>query len=439
MSDRTEKALRIAVSDVQAKKSAVSELVLQQLEIYGVTSDAGGGALENVDLLVTTGAEFSANATDHPQLLILDATEENKKSLLGKIGFHTAGDAWAYFVAEIGPRHFRVIELAKDDSVGVHKVEITPVDETQPPTAAQLRSATKTVVTRDRPDLAAEELVSAILDFRIEENGDAAREAGASEIPPDVKKWTISYTLLRKGSINAFGKTQEPTMSITYDIVAMLNDPPAGVRYQYIYIHQKGVVKPGDLMDYSTYYKGFGQFRVDTSISPTSHLGDLVHDASSPPNVNDKREIASKIGFSVQYTEKDGGAAKFDYEHSISQEVFDWQIIEQTSMSNMRWTFAERYPFNYMAMVCAADAGDTAPFDYWGRVKEFPNLTRYTLQPQTQSVWRTLKVLNEPVTFNAVASQTLRYFWYRFVVFECHQGGNAGTQRMTVDLSKVSG
>lgn len=438
MSDRAEKALRIAISDVQAKKSAISELILQQLETYGAISDAGGTALENVDLLVTTGAEFSANMTDHSQLLLLDATEENKKSLLSKIGFHTAGDAWAYFVAEIGPRSFRVIELAKDDSVGVHKAEITPVDKTQPLAAEVLRSATKTVVTRDRPDLAVEELVSTILDFRIAENGDVERKADVSEIPPDVKKWTISYTLLRQGSIQHFGKTQEPSMSITYDVIAMLNDPPAGVRYQYVYIHQKGVVKPGTLMDDWTYYKGFGQFRVDTFISPTSHLGELVYDASSPPNVNDKREISSKIGFSVQYTQKDGAAAKFDYEHSISQEVFDWQIIEQTSMSNMQWTFAERYPLNYMAMTCGADAGDYAPFDYWNRVKAFPNLTLFTLQPQTQSVWRTLSVLKEPVTFRASISQTLRYFWYRFLWYECLIGFNGGEQSMTVDLSKVS-
>jgi hypothetical protein len=118
--------------------------------------------------------------------------------------------------------------------------------------------------------------------------------------------------------------------------------------------------------------------------------------------------------------------------------VSDWQIVEKTTTSNMNWVFAERYPLNYLAISCGADNNDWAPFDYWDRVKDFPNLTRYTLQPQTQSVWRTTKVLNEPVTFLATADQVLRYFWYRFLWFECLQSGAYATQSLTVDLSKVS-
>jgi hypothetical protein len=247
-----------------------------------------------------------------------------------------------------------------------------------------------------------------------------------------------SYTVVQEAAINNFGKTQSASISITYDITAFLNNPPSGPHYQYIYIRQKGVVNPGTLMDYSTYYKGYGQFQVVTSISPTSHLSDLVYDASSPPNVNDKRTIESKIGISLEYTKQGGGGAKFDYEEGISQEVFDWQIIEKTTTSNMNWVFAERYPVNYLAFSCGADNGDWAPFDYWDRVKEFPNLTRYTLQPQTQSVWRTKKVLKEPVTFSASASQELRYFWYRFLWFECLYAANGTFQTMIVDLSKVS-
>lgn len=434
-----DKSLRVAISDVKAKKSAVSELILQRLETYGIIGDARVGELENVDLLVTTGIEFSAKIVDHSELLILDATEANKKSLLSEIGFHTSGDAWAYFVAKVGPRSFRVIELAKDDSVGVHKAEITPVDETQPLSAELVRSFTKTVVTRDRPDLAVEDLVSQIFAFRIEENASIVGKAGESVIPPDVKKWTISYTLVKKETIQHEDQTQQPSMSITYDITALLNNPPTGTHYQYIYIYQKGVVHPGELIYYKPYYKGYGQFQISTYISPSyTHSDTLVYDASSPPNVNDRRTIESKIGFSVEYTRNDGGGAKFDYEQSISQDVADWQIIEETSASDMRWTFAERYPVNYLEMICKADSGDTCPFDVWDRVKDFPNLTRYTLQPQTQSVWRTTKVLKEPVTFGAGASQQLRFFSWHFAWFQCIDVHVWDNIAMTVDLSRVS-
>jgi hypothetical protein len=431
-----QKALRIGISNVTAQKSAVSELVLQQLESYGAIGETGAGELQNVDLLVTTGAEFSAKMLGQAELLILDATEANKKSLLSEIGFHTSGDAWAYFIGKAGPRRFRVIELAKDDTVGVHKARITPVDKTQPLGAELVRSASKTAVSYHRPDLAVADLVSAILDHRTERSSAVA--AADDPVPPDVKKWTISYTLVAKRTISNFGKTQEPSMSITYDIVAFLNNPPSGSHYQYVYIRQKGVVNPGVLMDYSTYYKGYGQFQVETSIVPTTHLEELVYDASSPPNVNDKHTIQSKIGFGIDYTKSGGGSAKFNYEQTITQDVFDWQIIERTTTSHMKWVFAQRYPFNWLARTCGADSGDHAPFDFWDRVKAFPNLTQHTLQPQTQSVWRTTKVLNEPVTFFGTVRQELGYFWYRFLWFECPEALLIGFQSMTVDLSKVS-
>jgi hypothetical protein len=426
-----EKGLRISV--LAPEKSPIAELVLQQLGSCGTLNETTAAGNENVDLLVTTGAGFSAKTVRPPQFLILDATEANKKSLLSETGFHTSGDAWAYFVAKVGPGSFRVIELAKNDSVGVHKAQITPIGETQLLSAGLARSAAQPSVTRDRPDLAVEELVSQIIDHQME-----AGKTVEQDIPPDVKKWTISYTLIKKGEIHDFGKTQNPSLSITYDIIAFLNNPPQGERYQYIYIRQKGVANPGVPMDYSTYYKGYGQFQVDTDIHPITHAADLVYDASSPPNVNDKRNITSKIGFSLEYTEKGGGGAKFNYEESITQEVFEWQIVERTNTSNMHWSFAERYPLNYLEMSCGAGNPDNYPFDYWDRVKYFPNLTRYALQPQTQSVWRTIKLLKEPVTFSAGITQSLRYFWYRFLWFECKPAFNGGSRDLIVDLSKVS-
>ena len=429
-----QKALRIAVSNAEAKKSAVAELVLQQLENYGPLGDASAGALEGVDLLVTTGTEFSAKMVERPALLILDATEANKKSLLSAVGFHTAGDAWAYFVGKVGPRHFRVIELTKDDSVRVHKGCVTPVDKTQPLPAELLRSAGKKAVVYDRPDLAVEGLASTIFDHLGEQSGDGARKAADPVIPPAIKKWQISYTLLKKAEIKNFGKTQHPSMSITFDIIALLNNPESGPHYQYIYIHQKGVVHPGELMDYAYYYKGYGQFSIETSLSPHTHKDDLVYDASSPANVNDQRVVSSKIGFSVQY-----GNASFNYEEGISQDVFDWQIIEKTQTSNMAWTFAQRYPFNYLEWFC--DGGNSNQYPFYpgtGSVKPFPDLTRYTLQPQTQSVWRTTKVLNEPVTIGCSVWQSLSYFWYRFLWLECPAAHSLGIKDMTVDLSKVA-
>jgi len=425
-----QKALRIAVSNAEAKKSVVAELVLQQLENYGPLGDASAAS---VDLLVTTGTEFSATMVDRSALLILDATEANKKSLLGAVGFHTGGDAWAYFVGKVGPGHFRVIELTKDDSVRVHKGCVTPVDKTQPLPAELLRSAGSKAVVYDRPDLAVEDMASTIFDHLADQSGDGVRKAADPVIPPAIKKWQISYTLVKKAEIKNFGKTQNPSMSITFDIIALLNNPESGPHYQYIYIHQKGVVHPGELMDYSTYYKGYGQFAIETSLSPQTHKDDLVYDASSPANVNDQRVVSSKIGFSVQY-----GNASFNYEEGISQDVFDWQIIEKTQTSNMAWTFAQRYPVDYLQMICAADNSDQYAFDYWDRVKAFPDLTRYTLQPQTQSVWRTTKVLNEPVTIGCGVWQLFRYFWYRFLWFECPGAHSLGIENMTVDLSKVA-
>jgi hypothetical protein len=61
-----EKLLRIAISNGNVKKSAVSELIMQRLEAHGAISDASVGKLENVDLLVTTGTEFPAKMVDHP-------------------------------------------------------------------------------------------------------------------------------------------------------------------------------------------------------------------------------------------------------------------------------------------------------------------------------------------------------------------------------------
>jgi hypothetical protein len=429
-----QKALRIAVSNAEAKKSAAAELLLQQLENYGPLGDAGAGAFEGVDLLVTTGAEFSAKMVDRPALLILDATEANKKSLLSTVGFHTGGDAWAYFVGKVGPRRFRVIELTKDDSVRVQKGCVTPVDKTQPLPAELLRTAGQKAVVYDRPDLAVEGLASTIFDYLAEQSGDGVRKADDPVIPPAIKKWQISYTLVKKAEIKNFGKTQHPSMSITFDILALLNNPESGEHYQYIYIHQKGVVHPGELMDYSYYYKGYGQFELETSLSPQTHKDVLVYDASSPANVNDQRVVSSKIGFSVQY-----GNASFNYEEGISQDVFDWQIIEKTQTSNMAWTFAERYPVNYPEMIC--DGGNSNQYPFYpgtGSVKDFPDLTRYTLQPQTQSVWRTKRVLNEPVTIGCGVWQSFRYFWYRFLWLECLGALSLGIENMTVDLSKVA-
>jgi hypothetical protein len=429
-----QKALRIAVSNAEAKKSAVAELVLQQLENYGPLGDASAGAIEGVDLLVTTGTEFSAKMVDRAALLILDATEANKKSLLGAVGFHTGGRCLGLFVAKVGPRHFRVIELTKDDSVSVQKGCVTPVDKTQPLPAELLRSAGKKAVVYDRPDLAVEGLASTIFDHLAEQSGDGVRKAADPVIPPAIKKWQISYTLVKKAEIKNFGKTQNPSMSITFDILALLNNPESGPHYQYIYIHQKGVVHPGELMDYAYYYKGYGRFEIETSLSPQTHRDDLVYDASSPANVNDQRVVSSKIGFSVQY-----GNASFNYEEGISQDVFDWQIIEKTQSSNMAWTFAERYPVNYPEMICDGGNSDQYPFyPGTGSVKPFPDLTRYTLQPQTQSVWRTTKVLNEPVTIGCGVWQSFRYFWYRFLWLECPGALSLGIENMTVDLSKVA-
>jgi hypothetical protein len=159
--------LRIAVSNVKAPKSAVAELILQHLGTYGSIADSSG-ARGPADLHVTTGAEFAGGTVDHQDVLILDATEANKKALLSTVGFHTSGDAWAYFVGEVAPGHYRVIELAKDESVGVHEATITPRDKGQPLAADLTRGATKSTLTRDRPDLAAERLASSILDYRVD-------------------------------------------------------------------------------------------------------------------------------------------------------------------------------------------------------------------------------------------------------------------------------
>ncbi|MEJ0078589.1 MAG: hypothetical protein WDO17_24740 [Alphaproteobacteria bacterium] len=177
---------RIVVTNAKARKSAVAELILQELRTYGAAVEPSAGALAKTDLLVTTGAEFSAKAMSHAELLILDASEANKKALLSEAGLCTSGDAWAYFVARSGPRSFRIIELPKDEMVNVHEGTRTLADKNQALPPGMVERGPSPTVTFWQPEFAVGDLVSAIFDFRAEKSGGVVASAADPVIPPGV-------------------------------------------------------------------------------------------------------------------------------------------------------------------------------------------------------------------------------------------------------------
>jgi hypothetical protein len=346
----------------------------------------------------TASADLAASALDAGvPVLVLGAHDEAKAVLARHIGFRSAGDSAAYLVAplkdEAGGTHFHILEQA----LPAAKQEVTWQE------AAGEGEGMKECYEAHTEDMSdpsgvlqptREELKGFGRRVRALLKGERQRKALAGDIPAGLKwkSWvySVDQTFTASGSKSSLGTPKQQTLSCftTYEFTAFLNNWPETGAFQYLVLQQTGIYQTNGLVKNDDHERGWYLTELAPSFQASSPL---FYYQSSPPNVAGSKSVTTTSGFAVNFN-NGGAGATYNYSSSETNVISDWKVAQLTGTS---WQYSQVDPYNGTTN---SFPGGMVESNDKGELKGLPDISKYSLQFDVQTVWKTNEVVQSEVS-----------------------------------------
>ena len=361
----------------------------------GTVTDYDAVVLDQVTALDSAGRDLITAAIGADRaVVLLEPADEQKAVLTDVIGFGSAGPSALYVVVpcrdNVGGQHFRILEQRYPTQL----VQLMHQEASgEGPGVTERGDVIELDLGGTPPEVPLEELkrfgkeVKDLLTSR-------PMTATAGAIPPNLKwkSWVYSQCQCwtARGASSKLGTPADQYISCqtTYEFDGFLNNWPETGPFQYLFLHQTGIFQTNGMAHNGDHTKGWYLTQLAPSFEVPSQL---VYYQSSPPNVANKSSVTTTSGFSVNFS-NEGAGASYDFSQSETREISEWEIIQLTGNS---WRYAQASPY----------AGTTTTFpdnmvesNDKGELKGLPNISKYSLQFDVQSVWKTNALVTVPVT-----------------------------------------
>lgn len=334
-------------------------------------------------------------------ILLLDPDPEWMTALQSLLGLGIRHIPSAYFIQQETPTHFQIFELLAQDLTAQkqHFDVLADQGELKHHPAAPKTDDILLHSSLESPEV----IMPFVLGIMRYAFGDGAQRKPRTDddIPADIKKWTFTVTSTRGLWINDGGRYQFWSGSFNFHVSLFLNNPVTGEQYQYIHIRQESLINPGNLVSNCNYDRRWFQDRFETSVE-INEPGIFLNQ-SSPKNEAGSVEVTDSVKFNIAYelAKAPKQTGSYEYGHSETRKIQDWQVVENSRLNTGAWTYAQRLPYNAMVNDYLGGIGWVCPpFLLWF-VKDLPILSMASLQADTQAVWRTASVMNQKVNCKA--------------------------------------
>lgn len=384
------------------------------------TPYTAGTALSSDDVLVIDA--LTCPATDVPlgfpaldagaALLLLDAGDDHKKALAGNIGFRSHGTSRGYHVTK------------RRSGSGV-RCYISEVGDSTAPASlycasgtgnkeqGTLQPATSQVVYENQVET--QPMTDQDVDFFVASLKTAAVATSDANSPPDGLIWftwiySRPHSFTASGSYNSdadLGPPPSRTIStnLTYTFQGALNNSTQSGPFQFLGLQERGIYQNNGMASNTDTSCGWTL----GSICPTFNVpGSLYWYQSQPGNTNDVSTVTTGSSVTVGFnagTSGGGGNASYTYSNSVTENITDWYIKQQTGTS---WIYAQNTPFDGNT-TDPSEINDSRGWNGLIDTSTFPVISTSSLQFAANAVWKTNTVLTGEISISVVNLMRVDY------------------------------
>lgn len=384
------------------------------------TPYTAGTALSSDDVLVIDA--LTCPATDVPlgfpaldagaALLLLDAGDDHKKALAGNIGFRSHGTSRGYHVTK------------RRSGVGV-RCYISEVGDSTAPASlycasgtgnkeqGTLQPATSQVVYENQVET--QPMTDQDVDFFVASLKTAAVATSDATTPPDGLIWftwiySRPHSFTASGSYNSdadLGPPPSRTIStnLTYTFQGALNNSTQSGSFQFLGLQERGIYQNNGMASNTDTSCGWTL----GSICPTFNVpGSLYWYQSEPGNTNNVSTVTTGSSVTVGFnagTSGGGGNASYTYSSSVTENITDWYIKQETGTS---WVYAQNTPFDGNT-TDPSEINDSRGWNGLIDTSTFPVISTSSLQFAADAVWKTNTVLTSEISISVVNLMRVDY------------------------------
>lgn len=389
----------------------------------GTTSTpyVAGMPLSSGDLLVIDA--LTCPASDVPlgfpaldagaALLLLDAGDDHKKALAGNIGFRSHGASRGYHVAK------------RRSGSGATRCCISEVGDSTAPASlycasgagnqeqGTLQPATLQVIYENQVET--QPMTEEDADFFVASLTTAAVATTDAGTPPDGLIWftwiySRSHSFTASGSYNSDADLGPPpsrtiTANLTYTFQGALNNSTQSGSFQFLGLQERGIYQNNGMASNTDTSCGWTLGSICPSFSAPASL--YWYD-SSPSNTNNVSTVTTGSSVTVGFnagTSGGGGNASYTYSNSVTENITDWYITQQTSAN---WIYAQNTPFDGNT-TDPSKINDSRGWNGLIDTSTFPVISTSSLQFAADCVWKTNTVLTGEISISVVNLMRVDY------------------------------
>lgn len=350
-----------------------SEYLTPFRDSLNLTTYDGSQKPEDFDMLVFDGDTHTPDEISEDKLvrqalrkekwvLGVDLTEAHKRGGLEDIlNASTCGPSLAYAMrATLDYNGRPAIYIVEDEGTSPATItEGQPTTDSPSPTPSCEDVAPQSLAPRKASAAFARVLLERLRSGNVE-----AQDVGGppSQIPSDLIYTTFNFTSTASKTANCSPRgcfrTQETEMSQTDTYTVFLqNKASAQGDFQWVLLDTDVSllaavndtfvnIKGKDSSNWTNNYDDVSYFSGAIDLSVYQAAGDLSTQATSPETVNGQSQVTSGVSFSVGFSGQDPGGS-FTYSDSVTKNITDWKVTNETSNERPTWKFRSNNPFNF--------------------------------------------------------------------------------------------
>jgi hypothetical protein len=123
-----------------------------------------------------------------------------------------------------------------------------------------------------------------------------------------------------------------------------------------------------------------------------------------------KTSVTTGSSFDINFS-TDGGGASYQFSKSETREIADWGVVQ---ISGSSWRYAQATPYKGTTTSFPSDMVES---NDKGELKGLPTISKYSLQFDTQIVWKTNSVITSSVQINCT-----NYLRVDYIITEYQSG-----------------
>ncbi len=344
-------------------------------------------------------------------LLLLDAGDDHKKALAGHIGFRSHGTSRGYRVVKRGGGGVRCYISEVGDSTAPASLYCASGSGNQE--QGTLQPATSQVVYENQIETLP--MTDEDLDFFVGSLKMAAVATDEANTPPDGLIWytwiySRSHSFTASGSYNSeadLGPPPSRTIStnLTYTFQGALNNATQSGSFQFLGLQERGIYQNNGMASKTDTSCGWTLGSICPTFNPPASL---YWYQSTPSNTNDVSTVTTGSSVTVGFNAGTGGAggnASYTYSNSVTENITDWYITQQTAAN---WIYAQNTPFDGNT-TDPSQINDSRGWNGLIDTSTFPVISTSSLQFAADAVWKTNSVLTGEISISVVNLMRVDY------------------------------